>query len=243
MIKIFKRQYLGSRVAILLVLTTVFGIIFLIVTESREKLDFLKKRMDFLEVSLVSLRKTERVLGETSLAKEEEKHQRKKVYEETSPNGERRIVLYELPFVGEGDLDYRNYLSNQYIFSVESYSDGGEYHVFINDYKTGYPHWLGNSYIFFTSGCGTGCRGLYLVNVDSKVSHQAVLFTNPLPGDESESIFSDWFGQEFRFHGSVKNIRGTFLDGRAYLVFQLWNNDEPLSEKRFLFTEKSLEAL
>lgn len=191
----------------------------------------------------------DKVLGDETEQSEhkpdEKKVERKPVHQEVSPDGERRIVMYEVPFTGEGDLDYRNYLNNQYFYSVEdiSFTSGRETYVFVNDYKGGYPHWLDNEYIFFTSGCGTGCRGMYLVNTRTRESRQAVVFTNPLGAESFETQFHDWFGQDFKFSGWSKNIRASFLEGKAYLVFQMWNNDRPMGEKRFLFTGESLEAL
>lgn len=168
--------------------------------------------------------------------------QRKSVYQELSPDGEHNVVLYEMPFTGDGELDYRNHLNNQYFYSVEdvSLSSGRETYIFVNDYKTGYPHWLGNEYIFFTSGCGTGCQGLYLVNIRSKESRLALLETDPLSASSFETLFYDWFDRRFRFPGWIKNIRAAFIEGKAYLIFQMWNNDQPIGEKRFLFTDKKL---
>lgn len=82
-----------------------------------------------------------------------------------------------------------------------------------------------------------------MVNANSKESRQALLVTNPLSDGGSESVFQDWFDQEFRFSGWVDHIRGAFVNGKIYLIFQVRNHDKPFGEKRFLFSEKSLEAL
>lgn len=169
--------------------------------------------------------------------------QRKTVHEEISPNGEKKIVLYETPFTGKGDLDYRNYLSNQYLFSVETLKDGRESQIFVNDYKTGNPHWLGNNHIFFIHGCGTGCKGIYLVNVDSKESQLAVIITDPLAEKNSLTRFRDWFNQDFRFSGWVQHIRSAFIDNTIFFIFQIQNSDKSLTEKKFLFTKDSLRLI
>lgn len=170
---------------------------------------------------------------------------RKRIYLERSPNGEQDIILYEMPFVGEGELDYRNYLHNQYFYAVRdiSFTSGRETYVFVNDYKTGYPHWLDNEYIFFTSGCGTGCQGMYLVNVNTRETRQALLESISLGAESYETHFRDWFGQSFKFPGWSKNVRSASVEGKTYLIFQMWNNSRPLGEKRLLFTGKSLELI
>lgn len=191
----------------------------------------------------------ERVKGEEKVeldnTRDERVVQRKLANQEFSPDGEHKIVLYEMPFMGDGELDYRNYLNNQYFYSVEdvSLSSGRETYVFVNDYKTGYPHWLGNEHIFFTSSCGTGCRGLYLVNTNSKESRLALLETNPISEKGFETRFHDWFGHKFEFPGWAKHIRSVLIENKTYLLFQMWNYDQPIEEKRFLFTGNSLEAL
>lgn len=177
------------------------------------------------------------------LAKRENNvHERKRIYQESSPNGERTTVLFEVPFTGEGDLDYKNYLSNRYVYVVETPANGREVQVFVNDYKTGYPHWLGDKHIFFTSGCGTGCQGIYLVNVDSKESSLALLETIPRSETEFETRFHDWFGQEHAFSGWVDHMRSVSLNDQVYFVFQIKNHGRELQEKKFLFTENSLRS-
>ncbi|MBI5619868.1 hypothetical protein HY950_02815 [Candidatus Gottesmanbacteria bacterium] len=169
--------------------------------------------------------------------------QRKIVHEETSPDGEKKIVLYEVPFTGKGDVDYRNYLANQYLFSVETFKDGTERQIFINDYKTGSPHWLGNNHIFFTHDCGSGCEGIYLVNVDSKTSRLAEVITDPLAEKNSLTRFYDWFDQDFKFSGWVKHMRSAFIDNNSFFILDIQNADTSLTEKKFLFTKDSLKLI
>jgi len=196
-----------------------------------------------IEVSSLWTKAKNNILGESTVTYQEDKRQRKLVYQEISPDSKRKIMLYEMPFLGRGELDYRNYLSNQYLFAVETPFSGREYQVFINDYKTGYPHWLGNEHIFFTGGCGTGCQTLHLVDVNSKESRQGLLEFTPLQGNKTESKFYDWFGQKFKFQGVIQHIQSAFLDNQAFLIFQLDNPDEPSSEQKFLFTKTQLKAL
>lgn len=163
------------------------------------------------------------------------------VYSETSPDGIKEVLLYETPFNGENQLEYYNYLSNQYFFAIKELDSGRERYIFVNDYKTGNPHWLSNEHIFFTSGCGTGCQGLYLVNTNSKESRSAVLTVTSLAKDSFETHFRDWFDREFKFPGWPKHIRSILLEDKVYLIFQMWNNGQSAGEKRFLFSKNELK--
>lgn len=162
-------------------------------------------------------------------------------YSEVSPDGLKQIILYEMPFNGENQLEYYSYLSNQFIFAVKELDSSKERYIFVNDYKTGNPHWLGNEHIFFTSGCGTGCQGLYLVNTDSKETRLSLLTVIPVTKDSFETHFRDWFDQEFKFPGWTKHIRSVLLENKVYLIFQMWNNGQPAGEKRFLFSKNELK--
>lgn len=162
------------------------------------------------------------------------------VYSETSPDGVKQVLLYKTPFNGENQLEYHNYLSNQYIFAVKELDSARERYIFVNDYRTGNPHWLGNEHIFFTTGCGTGCQGLYLVNTNSKESRLAVLTITPFAENNFETHFRDWFDQEFKFPGWPKQIRSVLIKDKIYLIFQIWNNDKLAGEKKFLFSKNEL---
>ncbi len=165
----------------------------------------------------------------------------KLVYSETSPDRTKKVLLYETPFNGSSQLDYQNYLSNKYFFAVRELNSRRERYVFVNDYKTGNPHWLGNEHIFFTGGCGTGCRGLHLVNINSKEFHPGVLTVTSITKDSFETNFRDWFGQEFNFPGGPKDIKSVAVEDKTYLVFQMENNGQSAGEKRFLFRENGLK--
>lgn len=38
------------------------------------------------------------------------------------------------------------------------------------------------------------------------------------------TVFLDWFGHEYKFPWWDKNLRSVYLDGKAYLIFEMWNN-------------------
>lgn len=159
---------------------------------------------------------------------------------EISPDGTKQIILYERPFTESGQLDYNNYLSNKYFFVVEEFDNGHENYVFVGDDKVDYPHWLGNNFVFFTGGCGTGCRSLYLVDTRSKESYQGVITTTPVSKDGFITYLHDWFDEKFEFVGANKNIRSVYFDDKTYLIFEMWNNNQYVGEKRFLFTGQAL---
>jgi hypothetical protein len=159
---------------------------------------------------------------------------------EISPDGTKQVILYERPFLGEGQLDYHNYLSNQYLFAVRDLDSWREHYVFVGDDKVGYPHWLGNNFIFFTAGCGTGCKSLYLVDTRSKESFSAIVTTTPISKNGFKTHFRDWFDSEFNFAGWMKHMRAVTIKDKTYLIFEIWNNNQPIGEKRFIFTGKKL---
>lgn len=169
------------------------------------------------------------------------KPQLREVHSETSPDGLREIILYERPFIGESEREYSNYLNNRYLFVVREFEHWTEREIYIGDYKVGNPHWLGNNFIFFTGGCGTGCRGFYLVDTRSKESFQGVITTTPVSKDGFITYLHDWFDHKFEFVGADKNIRSVYLDSKVYLIFEMWNNDQAIGEKKFLFTGDSLK--
>lgn len=169
------------------------------------------------------------------------KPQLHEVHSETSPDGLREIILYERPFTGESDREYGNYLNNQYLFVVREFERWIEREVYIGDYKVGNPHWLSNDFVFFTGGCGTGCRGLHLVDIKSKESYKGVITTTPVSKDSYMTHLHDWFDHEFEFIGFDKNIRSVYLDGKTYLIFEMWNKDQAIGEKIFIFTGNSLK--
>lgn len=165
------------------------------------------------------------------------------VHSETSPDGLREIILYKKVFTGDREYEYRSYLNNQYLFAVKEFKNGIEREIYIGDDHVDYPHWLGNDFIFFTGGVCTGCRGFYLVNINSKQSYNGVITTTPITKDSFTTHLKDWFDEEFEFPGFDENIRSVYLNGKTYLIFEMWNNNQYIGEKRFLFTGNSLIEL
>lgn len=165
------------------------------------------------------------------------------VYSEVSPTGTEEIIQYKRIFHGKYDLAYRNYLANQYILAVKNLDSQREFFLSINDYKSGRPHWLDNDYVFFSGGCGSSCSSLHLINTKTKQIHQAVFSTLVLPHNTYQTTLIDWFGKRHTFPGYVKHKRSAFVDGKAYLLFEVWDDNTFMKEKKFLFTGTSLEEV
>lgn len=165
------------------------------------------------------------------------------IHSEISPNGLKEIILYRKPFIGNNREEYRNYLAHQHIFTVRELDPWGENDLFLGDERVGYPHWLGNDFIFFTTSCGTGCRGLKLINVNSGRFMNATLTTTPVTKDGYETDFRDWFGRKYKFPGWDKNLRSVDINGDTYLIFEMWNNNQSIGGKSFLFTGTLLKEL
>lgn len=166
-------------------------------------------------------------------------------FEETSPDEDQKIQAYYNEFDPEFFHNYSTIARDKAVFLLSSKEDHQSKNVvFTGDERTGYPHWLGNENIFFTAFCGTGCEGLYLVNVFSRKTLQgglAYLFDD---NGGLYTIFSDWFGKNFRFPGFVSDMHADMKGEKTYLVFEMEGDDhQVLPEKRFLFTGNSLKMV
>lgn len=170
---------------------------------------------------------------------------RKLSHQEISPDKKRRIRMYEMPFSSGFQQHYYDYLSSQFTIAVAEEDSNREQYIFVADYKSGNPHWLDNDYVYFTAGCGTACRGLYLVNTNNKESRIAVIsymFSYKKGG--WETYFKDWFDQEFTFEGLVNEIKSEVRNGKTYLKFDMIDDKKnSLGQKWFLFTGDYLKAL
>ena len=170
--------------------------------------------------------------------------QRELIYQEASSDNTKIILMYQMPFHPGLNDHYYDYLSSQYFIAVKEVETDRERYIFVGDYKTGFPHWLDNEYIYFTAGCGTSCQSLYLVNTRNQESRLALLgYIRP----DNENIswqthFSDWFDQEFRFGGLVDEIKTEVIARKVYLVFKMEDGEgNSIGEKRFLFTGEELK--
>ncbi len=137
---------------------------------------------------------------------------------------------------------YAAYFYNYIVVASVDIENQREYYVFTGEERTGDPHWLGNNYVFFTTYCGTACKGLYLVDTRDKETWLAVwgyLFSEE--EDIWETHFTDWFDQKFSFDGLVDELKSETFGDEVYLIFKMKDDEGNfLYNKRFLFTEGGL---
>lgn len=175
-----------------------------------------------------------------------EKEMKEIEYEELSPDQSRKAVLYKMLFDSNLYNGYYNdYFYNKMIVAAVDIEGQREYYVFTGEERTGNPHWLGNNYVFFTTYCGTACKGLYLIDIRNKETLLTTLsYIFSYEKGAYDTHLRDWFGQEFVFEGIVEEIRSETVGDNVYLIFKMKNNQgHYLYEKQFLFTGNSLEAL
>ncbi len=158
---------------------------------------------------------------------------REDVYEEKSPDGKNTLTLYEVVDIPEID----NFIA------IKERTSKIEKYIFVSDFRDGFPKWLGNEHIFFTSYCGSSCQGIYLVNVFSKETRQGVL--SYMINEDNKPVythFRDWFGHEFRFDGWVAEISSDTIRDETYLIFYMIDdNGKSIGQKKFLYTGNELK--
>lgn len=167
-------------------------------------------------------------------------------YEEFSPDRSKKIIRYKMAFNRNLHSGYYNdYFYNNVVVAVVDIENQREHYVFTGEERTGDPHWLGNNYVFFTSYCGTACKGVYLVDIRDKETQLAGWDYVFSKGKNNwETHFTDWFDQDFSFGGLVDDLKSEVVGGDVYLVFKMENDEGHfLYDKRFLFTGEELEAV
>lgn len=185
----------------------------------------------------------EEVFGDKVQILNEIKEARDVEYQERSPDGKNIVTLYKLPYNPSIHTDYyQDYFQNQKIIAVRDLDNQKESIVFTGEERINDPHWLGNKHIFFTTYCGTACKGVYLVDTNNKESNLAVwgyIFSEEKSNWETH--FKDWFRQEFVFDGLVDKIESEITNNNIYLIFKMEDDQSnSVGEKRFLFTGKKL---
>lgn len=169
---------------------------------------------------------------------------RENTFEELSPDGQKRIIRYEVNYLPKlFSENYTTYLDNKIVIAViNNIGDvEREYFVFNGEERTGDPHWLGNRYVFFTAYCGTACQRLTLLDTQSKQTWEAMISYWSRENDKQKTHFRNWFGQGFEFFGFIDKIYAEMDNNKPYLVFDISNDSGVESgQKRFLFTGDSL---
>lgn len=170
---------------------------------------------------------------EKVIALQESLIRKESLYLERSPLGTRNIVVYQ--------INNKPLFEDHVMIVIQDVNGQKEEPLFIGDERTGRPKWLGDDHIFFTSYCGTACKGVYLINVLNKEAKLATLSFTFSGISNWETHFSDWFGNKFQFPGLLGEIDTEFSNDNFYLVFASKNElDNDLGKKKFLFTGQGL---
>lgn len=155
------------------------------------------------------------------------------LYLERSPSGNKNAVAYQ--------INNKPLFEDHIMIVMQDVNGQTEEPLFIGEERTGKPTWLDDDYIFFTSYCGTACKGVYLINVLNKEVKLATLSFTFSNTNNWETHFSDWFGNKFQFPGLLGEIGTEFSKDNSYLVFESKDQmDNDLGKKRFLFTGQAL---
>lgn len=165
-------------------------------------------------------------------------------YEETSPNGQNRIIRYKIEDYRENLYsNYHGYLDSNVLIALSSLEEEREKYIFVGGERTGDPHWLGNDYIFFTTNCGTSCQGLYLVDTRSKESRLAMI-SFVFEGNRWVTYFHDWFDRKFVFEGLLDDIKSETGGAGSVLIFSMKDDQRNfLGERKMLFMGNSLKLI
>lgn len=152
---------------------------------------------------------------------------------EMSPLMTKSVITYT--------INNKPLFQNHLLIAVQDVEGRREEPVFIGEEKTGIPDWLDDDHIFFTSYCGTACKGVYLIDVRNKETRLATLSFTFSDMNTWETHFRDWFGKEFQFPGLLGDVSTEFIVDNYYLVFSgKGQSDNNLEMKKFLFTGNAL---
>lgn len=165
-------------------------------------------------------------------------------YEEYSPDHKQKSIEYKMDFAEQLYSGYyEDYYENQMIISIKDDETKKEKYVFVGDDRTGYPHWLGNDHIIFTTYCGTSCQGLYLLDVrdkELKLGVVSYLFVNGY----WVTHFHDWFNEELVFGGLLDEVRSAMDGSLPLLIFRMKDDEgEFIGDRKMLFTGKALKSV
>lgn len=171
--------------------------------------------------------------------------ERKNTFEEVSPDGEKKIIRYELNYLPRLFSDnYKTYLNNKIIISlIENVTSKWERETYIvvDEERIGDPHWLGNKFIFFSAHCGSSCQRWDLLDIETGQRRTAVLSNLPKIDGEFEFRWSDWFGGFHIFDEVLYNLHVEMIGNKPYLIFDSKNTQGVENgQKKFLFTGDSL---
>lgn len=164
--------------------------------------------------------------------KDEALIQKDLLYREDSFGKTKRLVTYV--------INNKPLFQNQILITMQDIDGQKEEPIFIGDERIGTPKWLDNEHIFFTSYCGTACKGVYLVDVRNKETKLATLSFSFSDVNTWVTHFSDWFGKDFQLQGMLGEMSREFNDGNFYLIFHKKDGTNLDFSKKFLFTGEAL---
>lgn len=171
--------------------------------------------------------------------------ERKKTFEELSPDGEKKIIRYESDYLPElFSNDYKTYLNNKVIIALVenvNYEWARESYILVGEERTDNPHWLGNKFIFFSAHCGSSCQRWDLLDIETGQRRTAILANIPRSNDEFEFRWSDWFDGFYAFDDILYNPHAEMIDNFPYLIFDSKNTQGVENgQKKFLFKGDAL---
>lgn len=163
-------------------------------------------------------------------------------FEELSPDGLKKVAAYNQEFDPIFFENYSSIATDTTVMIAGSKDDFLDRKiVYTGDKWEGEPHWLGNDHLFFSARCGTSCSGLYLVDVRTRKTLLGTVSSMFRENGDWYTTFQDWFGKKIEFPGFVKSMHAEETEDKTYLVLETEDEDEqPLDEKRFLFTGNAL---
>lgn len=151
------------------------------------------------------------------------------LYMESSPLGSKNVITYR--------IDNKPLFEDNIMIVLQDVNGQKEEPLFVGEERIGKPKWLSNDHIFFTSYCGTSCKGVYLINVLNKETKLATLSFTFSGKNNWQTHFSDWFGNKFQFPGILGELDSEYNSDNFYLMFE---DKDRLNKKIFLFTGQAL---
>lgn len=98
--------------------------------------------------------------------------------------------------------------------------------------------WLGENHLLFLRHCGTACQGLSLLDVRTGEVKNASLSYQSFSDQPLFTHFEDWWGTQFQWEGSLKQIKTKSKGNNNHLVFVLQDElGENVREEKVLFPD------
>lgn len=148
---------------------------------------------------------------------------------ELSPNGKKLLIFTTSKGQDEtAVIAIKNLMTNEY---AEIFSTTNRLYEVRSAVR-----WLGNEHIFFLRSCGTGCRGLMLINTHTRQVETAAISYPSFSSQQPYTHFSDWNGQDTKMYGLASEVLAETDPAGDFLVFvmQDWKG-QPAGRERVPF--------